>query len=1389
MRRKGIRSGMVAAVLGLAASLLVTPPVQADPPHGAKGIRLTAAAIERLSKRYQPRIDGTPGQVAAQEGPVAAAPTLAGTKPTVTAGSGTHTNTSSAAPGFERTGQWETARGFAESLTLGGTKDWISVFSGGTVARYDAHGNQVWHRGATSLYKDWQVTPNDWFQPYPYLPNLYAGYNPYQMSATGKHPYVTGDFNGDGVADVAVAYAVGDWPFRPYSSPGSKLDYGTFLTVLDGRSGKTAWSKLVPGFVGTMLVQDGKLIVADSTGPDWGGDPVTEQGDSRSSLTSYSFRRAAQGKLTGRADWTYSTHAPWAYWGDLTSMGAGRIAASWSDTPMDLGSPRPADGNVLVLKTSDGRVAARAKTPGYPRILVKDPGADRVLVVEQNDPFDRVRWDLTAIDAHSGDRTVLASREGTVPEAFQVLPNAHARQPQFAVAELGIDADLSDGQSSISGWDSHGHTLWSYTTASTIGGPNAPTMGLSSDAKGSEVFASVSDPARATAATPAGPEHTQLIGLNAATGHLDWRQEGAVSGDTLTPYQGGLLAVGYDDTAYTVNPRSGTSHAMPLAGDLYAAVAADVNQDGTKDLIVAGQSRGVFALDGRSLKKAAPTVLWRATADSSVHTLRLLPNLGMEAAGDSVVAATDHGFAVLDAHSGKVRANVHTGGYVASLTVVGDGHSNSEIVIPGSSLTAYTAQGKKLWTYQPKGTEAKSLVFSSVTTDNAGHLFFEYGGAHHGIGLPSEVTDAAPTAVSLDSATGTPIWTQTPTGTGAVAIVPTDPALADPNIPGADGHGVAFAFTGDFRTYQHLVQILDSRTGAVIKNYDSPGMSQGFVASKKTGLVEMREFNDYVYPADGGEPYDVPTFLGFHSGVFARSVGGTEAFVGAYQNLWSYDTPFADNDGFLRESATDFALGASQVETAKLGDGPGDDMIGLALDWRALNISAQAIGDAVNDIDYFPHGLTTYKLSEDEPTRIPAPPSGGGTSLAAPQAAFKAPQAPDDRMRSASPLKDLGMPIGTASVPIEIQKKTPAATKLSVGQDNADEVAPGYTPQQIQARLDLKGDGTGQTIAIVDAYHYPTAEEDLNHFSAHFNLPPTCDTVSAGADCFDFQQVYADGTQPEADTGWNEEAALDIEWAHSVAPHAKVVLVEAEDPTMAALSRAEDTAAALHPAAVSNSWGAGEFSEQSFYDGHCKLADSLCVQSTGDDGYPAGYSATNPYALAIGGTSLRLDAEGNTVDETAWRSTGGGLSYFEPRPAYQDGVQSSPLRATPDVSFVADPATGVPVYMTMTSGDTTRSMWFKVGGTSLSAPIWGAIIASADQLRAAAAKPHLASAGPYGDTAHTDVYGLGSTSLRDITSGSNGRCGAECTAGPGYDTVTGLGSPTAGVDAALATMK
>nr|WSX75432.1 S53 family peptidase [Streptomyces sp. NBC_00899] len=1371
-------------MLAVGAALLAMPAAHADTSQNHKELRLDAGSLAKLSKRFENRIDGTSAQVASQEHsgsaalPPSAAPSAAGRGSAAAPAPASPSASASTATTLQQTGQAETARGYAVTTALPGTGDWVAVFSGGTITRYDAKGKQVWDRTATSLYTDWKVSPTNWYQPNPYVPNLYEGYDPYQMSSTGRHPYVTGDFNHDGTDDIAVAYAVADYPFRPFTSPGSDLDYGTFVTVLDGRTGKTTWSKLVPGSVGNMLAQDGKLIVANSTGPSWTYDPTPEQGDSRSNLTAYSFAPAAGGKLTGTAAWTYSTRAPWANWGDLESLDSGRIAASWSDTPMGLGSPRPPAGHVLVIDPSNGRVATDTRTPGYPRMVAQDPQTGRVLVVEQNDPFDSVRWDLTSIDPRSGTRSVIASREGTIPEDFQVVPDPHGHEVRYAVAELGINADLTDGQSTVSGWDDRGRTVWSQTTASTVGGPNAPVLALQYDTHGSgEVVASVSDPANDSATLQNGPEHTQVLGFDAQSGSVDWKQEGSVSGDQLTPYQGRLLTVGYDSTAYFFDPEKGLPQPLPLFADPYAAVAADVNGDHVKDLVVGGQSRGVFALDGRTLKNAKPALLWQATVGGSVHQLTtgtFSDRNGHPTA--SVVAATGTGFSVLDLRTGAVRSNVPTGkGYTGSVTVTPDGHGDSQIVVPNTTLTAYSADGTPNWTYTPTGTAGKSLVFSTVTTDSAGHLLLEYGGSYPETGTPA-VSDPAPTAVSLDPATGTPLWATPTSDPGAGWVAPGDSVYADPAVPGADGHAAAFAFRGQSSANTHLIEFLDTRTGAVASHYESPGSIgfESFTASRQSGLVETRQFNATVYPTDGSAPYPFTDYLNAHNGVFTHSSKGTEGFVTAEEGLLTYPSPVPNTDNVVI-GENDFALGANAVTTAELGNGTADDVIGLAFDWRGFDLAVQAVGGGGFASDAFPHGLTTYQLTDTPGTAAGTSPSAAATPTA---------DGP------ASPLPGTGMPVATTAFPVQVKATLPAAKVHSDAADNDAETTRGYTPQQIQARLGLKGDGTGQTVAIVDAFDYPTAEADLNHFATHFDLPPTCDTVDAGADCFDFQQVYADGSRPAGNTGWNEEAALDIEWVHSVAPHAKIVLVESADASMAALERADDAAAALHPAAVSNSWGSGEFSEEGFYDGHCKLADSVCVQSTGDAGYPSGYSATNPYVLAIGGTSLQLDAAGNTTDETAWRSTGGGLSYFEPRPAYQDGVQTSPLRATPDVSMVADPATGVPVYVTMTTvTGTQRSVWVEVGGTSLAAPIWGAIIASADQLRAAAGKPHLASAGPDGDTAHADVYALGSDHLRDITSGANGACGAECTAGPGYDTVTGLGSPTTGVDTALAAMK
>lgn len=327
----------------------------------------------------------------------------------------------------------------------------------------------------------------------------------------------------------------------------------------------------------------------------------------------------------------------------------------------------------------------------------------------------------------------------------------------------------------------------------------------------------------------------------------------------------------------------------------------------------------------------------------------------------------------------------------------------------------------------------------------------------------------------------------------------------------------------------------------------------------------------------------------------------------------------------------------------------------------------------------------------------------------------------------------------------------------------------------MQSYLGLHGTGAGQTVAVVDAPGNPDIAADVDQFSAQFGLPQACSATETSG-CFDLTVDTPDGTGT-VDPGWGLETSLDVEWIHAIAPQASIVLVEAHDADISSMFAAVAAASKLKPDAISLSWGMqGEFTDETYYDHFCRLSSSLCVASTGDYGYPSDYPAYNPSVLAIGGTSLQLADDGSVLGETAWSNSGGGQSYVEPTPAYQSGVVSGG-RGTPDVSFDADPSTGVPVYDS--TPDQGQSGWFQVGGTSVGAPAWSAILTVTDQLRAAAGRPALVSG-----TAQQALYGS-AASLGDITSGDNGQCPV-CTAGAGYDFVTGLGSPRNGIDSTLA---
>ncbi len=332
----------------------------------------------------------------------------------------------------------------------------------------------------------------------------------------------------------------------------------------------------------------------------------------------------------------------------------------------------------------------------------------------------------------------------------------------------------------------------------------------------------------------------------------------------------------------------------------------------------------------------------------------------------------------------------------------------------------------------------------------------------------------------------------------------------------------------------------------------------------------------------------------------------------------------------------------------------------------------------------------------------------------------------------------------------------------------------GYTAHDIAAHYGLPAayaagyKGEGQTIVLVDAYGSPTIQSDANAFSKMMGLAPLTDA--------NFQTVYPDGP-PIANpypTGWPVEISLDVEWAHAMAPKAKIVLVVAPSDD------ADELAYALHYAVshglgevISNSYG---YPEADFGPATARAFNSIIAQaaaqgiavnvSTGDSGdnglgTPSGAAsipADSPFATGIGGTSLGVPSDKGPV-ESAWgtdqtflgdingvvvpptpggfdQGGGGGESAYLEKPRWQKALPGTG-RQLPDISAVADPFTGV--IIVTPNYDGTESLVDVIGGTSVSSPVFSGIWALADE--AAGAK--LGQAAPI-------IAALPAGSVRDI---------------------------------------
>jgi hypothetical protein len=389
--------------------------------------------------------------------------------------------------------------------------------------------------------------------------------------------------------------------------------------------------------------------------------------------------------------------------------------------------------------------------------------------------------------------------------------------------------------------------------------------------------------------------------------------------------------------------------------------------------------------------------------------------------------------------------------------------------------------------------------------------------------------------------------------------------------------------------------------------------------------------------------------------------------------------------------------------------------------------------------------------------------------------------------------------------------------------------AGGLTPAELASAYGYSSavGGSGQTIAIVDAYDDPSIESDLATFDAEYGIA-ACTKANG---CFTkVSQTGSTVSLPPADTsGWSVEISLDVEVAHSTCPNCKILLVEAKNQEFQNLATAVNEAVALGATEVSNSYGGPESALGLIEKEAYSHEGVVIAAATGDDGYydwtegnedkrPPGrpnLPASLPSVVAVGGTTLELDSVGAREAETVWDgdgpydesffeyglaegATGGGCStYFaaEPWQQHAAGFAASGCggkRLAADVSADANPYTGFDIYDSYECGAACKKFkggrdWLTIGGTSLSTPLISALYALAGG-SGGIGYPSLTLYGHLGDP--SDLY--------DVTEGGNGfcdegglACGANerygvnvdcegttaCNAGPGFDGPSGVGTP------------
>jgi subtilase family serine protease len=314
----------------------------------------------------------------------------------------------------------------------------------------------------------------------------------------------------------------------------------------------------------------------------------------------------------------------------------------------------------------------------------------------------------------------------------------------------------------------------------------------------------------------------------------------------------------------------------------------------------------------------------------------------------------------------------------------------------------------------------------------------------------------------------------------------------------------------------------------------------------------------------------------------------------------------------------------------------------------------------------------------------------------------------------------------------------------------------GYNPADLQSAYKLPSStaGGGQTVAIVDAYDDPKAESDLGVYRSRFGLS-ACTTANG---CFRKVNQTGGTNYPRGNRSWAQEISLDLDMVSAICPNCHILLVEATTNSFSNLATAVDEAAKLSANEISNSYGGSEYSNEVNDQSHYNHPGIAITVSSGDSGYGVQFPAASRYVTAVGGTTLNRASNSRGWSETVWSGAGSGCSAYISKPSWQTDTGCS-RRTVADVAADANPNTGVSVYDTY-----HETGWLVFGGTSVSSPIIASVYALAGN----------AGSVTYGSYSYSHT-----SSLFDVTSGSNGSCGGSylCTGEVGYDGPTGNGTP------------